>query len=312
MSTNVLLQLYKDGWREQTAPVIDDNLRIEGLLGTGSLEQAEARRVAIGQLDLYASPIESNTVAVEPAGIADTPWISHVPGQSVLLGAEDQLVESLTFTRDQDGHVDYVAELGTHHDTPEERSALATKKMSNGTLGGTSRVAQPIDQTPAPAILTPLPPTCCTWGFTGRGSGVIAASDAEGILIAAPQAAAGGDLFIPPDEDLLPAGLWSIQGTIIVSFAAAVTGEVAVEAVPPDAGDGDDPAAAGGRLEGLGYVDGADRLVFRYGGVLLLDIPWTIQIVVTNSTGQTATVTATMEGFGQQCTCELATTAGGG
>jgi hypothetical protein len=158
-TTNTLLQLYKGGWREQTAPVITDNLRIEALLGSGAIErEPEAERVAEAQLELYANPIIERTVAVAPVAFADTPWLSHVPGQTIDLDAEDQLVESLSYQRNDDGRLDFAAEIGTHIDTPEERNANALKKMSNGTIGGTSKAAQPVATTPSSEPLTPDPP----------------------------------------------------------------------------------------------------------------------------------------------------------
>lgn len=146
-SVTVLLQLWGRGWREETAPVVEHNLRIEALLGTGAIDtETEASTVALGQLDIYALGPDAETVAVEPVGQADTPWLSHRPGELVTLESRDEVVESLAMTRDPGtGLVRYVAELGTHVDTPEERQALTAKKMSNGTIGGTSRVAQPLD-----------------------------------------------------------------------------------------------------------------------------------------------------------------------
>lgn len=311
-TVNVILQLYIGGWREQTATAITDNLRIEAALGSGAIKsEAEARRVATGQFNMYATPITSRTVAVEPVDFGDTPWLSHVPGNTITLGADQELVESLAFRRDQDGHIDYAAELNSHVDTPEERRDLALKKMSNGTFGGTSRPAQPFNTTPPPGILTPLPPTCCTWGFNG-GAGY--AIDAGDFLTVAIGTDANGNLYPPSfaTAGQLEGGLWHITGQIRVTAAGPASGDIAVFYAAPFESSGADPAASGGQIIGFGYLAGETQTVIPFDGVVLLDAEWTPELVLFNTTDQDITGTIRYNASGTSCSCRLATTPGGG
>lgn len=177
MPVNVVLQLYQGGWREQTADVVANNLRVEGVLGTGSLErEGEAIRVATRQLELYAEPTRSETVGVQPVDYGDTPWLSHRPGSTVELDAEQELVESLSYTRDEDGLVTFAAELGGHIDTPEERSQSTANKMSKGDFGGLSKVAQPLSTIPSIDTYRPaaVAEGCeCSWALVeGDGTSI--------------------------------------------------------------------------------------------------------------------------------------------
>lgn len=58
--------------------------------------------------------------------------------------SRNERIHTLSVTEDEDGNVSLVPELVDVILKPEERVAIALKKMSNGTLGGQSRVAQPV------------------------------------------------------------------------------------------------------------------------------------------------------------------------
>lgn len=322
-TANVLLQLYKGGWRTEVAPVIVDNLMIEAALGSGSVESAaEASRIAQAELARYAAPIVSEVVAVEPVDFADTPWLSHIPGDLVACDGDDRVVESLTFQRDSVGHITYAAELDSHHDTPEERMELSAKKMSNGTLGGTSRPAQPLNLDDQPRLMVPASNACCTWAFNGVG-GIggtdIDPNDSAPALLAPSDLGAlypSGTFLGPSSSPELPAGVWHLSGwaTVTLDAPPSAGGYIRVSAynLPVEPGL-TDPAAFGGQIRGTGYANGATLYTFPVTAAFWLADPWPPGVLFFNLTDAVVLdASLNLFGMGTSCYCSMGSAGGEG
>src|SRR5690606_23858289 len=78
-------------------------------------------------------------------------------GDSVWVDGAMRRVMAVTAQMDPDrpGRVTWVPQLGDLIDAPATRAARAQKKMINGTLGGTSKIASPLSMIPVSA------PDCC-------------------------------------------------------------------------------------------------------------------------------------------------------
>lgn len=159
MRTNALLVRWGDdpgGWF-----MLDDSptLRIEGTLGLGHIKtKAEASYQATGELDRFTAGQVEVSVGLDPSGAGDVPFTDWAIGDVVAVDAVEYRVVSLTVAPDpgRPGRLVYVPQLGDVVESSEKRLARASKKMTNGTLGGASRIATPLS-----AIHKPDPANCC-------------------------------------------------------------------------------------------------------------------------------------------------------
>lgn len=316
---NVLLHLIETGWREQTADVVADNIRIEGLLSSGAVDnEAEAERIATQELLRYSTPVLSDSLLVDPVDANDTPFISHYEGQTVdLVGTGQSDVESVSFSRDEDGHVTYATELHGHIDTPEERAERRSQKMIDGTFGGVSKVAQPTrPRFEADQFKPALPDAvCCTWAanLTGGSADNINPSGSLVVDANSPQNDIEGMLF-PSDSGLvgiLPAGIVHISGYIDVEFVTEPTvgGWVVAQQLISEEGD---PIDAAGWVRGKGYVIPGVNLTVDFSGDILFDDDWNPGITVVNFTDAVITqVGVWYTAHGVECSCVHGATAPG-
>lgn len=148
MRTNSFLVRWGGGWAERVkAASVATVGRMESLLGLGALGSlAEVYRVADGQLDEFARARTQTDVSILPIGSGDTPYVGVHVGDRITVQGVPHRVLGFTVSEDQaTGRTLYVPTL---NDTvvldPIERMAQAIAKMIPGTLGGRSKVAQPV------------------------------------------------------------------------------------------------------------------------------------------------------------------------
>lgn len=149
---NALLVRSGTGWTERTdAPSIATNTRFEAFLALGAIQTEDGvDAYADSQLDIYADPREEITAGIAPIGTVDTPYLDYQVGDVVTVpdsaGAPtSERVRAITVTEDADTGIavftptfkDFILERA-------EQIQVAIKKMSNGSLAGSSQVAQPI------------------------------------------------------------------------------------------------------------------------------------------------------------------------
>lgn len=159
MIANALLVLWHGGWRERlNYDVISGSVRVEGLLGLGSIQSPqEADRIADAQLDLFSTPQVEITIGMDPLSEEDTPYLGYNLGDTMTIAESVERVISISITEDDDGILTFVPQFRDSLPTEQDRLNLAIKKMSNGTLGGSSKPA-----TPASLInIATNAPNCC-------------------------------------------------------------------------------------------------------------------------------------------------------
>lgn len=129
----------------------------EATLGLGALRDAgEVTRIASAQISTLSTQREELRVAIEPVG-GDRPCLDFDTGDWITVhrssGPELVRVMSIAFTEDTDGMVTWVVTCKDRISDTAERFATALSKMSNGTIGGDSRVAQPLWPAIPPAAM---------------------------------------------------------------------------------------------------------------------------------------------------------------
>lgn len=149
MTATVLLVRSYAGWHEVDA---GGPIRREALLGLGALaSKGEAVRVATRQLGVYANPREEITVDFAPP--ADDPLIAFVTmkaGDVVSTPsrtgpASFERILQITCAEDDNGRLTDAVVLKDLVRLMEERHEEALKKMTDGTMAGDSKVAQPVN-----------------------------------------------------------------------------------------------------------------------------------------------------------------------
>lgn len=116
--TNALLVRWAGGY---TTVTNDDSItaygRREDFLSAGDAQSThEAERLALGLLARLAWPSEAITVAIEPTGTDDVPYVDFAPGDNVTAPnaagiPQSWRVKGITVTEDDEGHPIYVPEL---------------------------------------------------------------------------------------------------------------------------------------------------------------------------------------------------------
>lgn len=164
---NALLVKWHGGWAEAVdGGSVAAHGRHEAQLALGAAQSGdEALRVAVAQLDFYAHPREQYSADIEPAADEEVmPFLAFRPGDTVAVPARDgslsnQRCMRLSAAMDENGQMTFAGDFGDELLSPAERWELALKKMSDGTLRGTSVVA-----TPASAVqfdVGAVTPDCC-------------------------------------------------------------------------------------------------------------------------------------------------------
>lgn len=111
---NVLLVRWADGFVEVVAGTISPRRR-EAFLSLGRSPSA-ARATAEAQKHLVTAPREKVTVATEPAGSADQPYVGYGVADTIgvpdMAGAnQSRRVRSLSVTEDDEGNPSFVPGL---------------------------------------------------------------------------------------------------------------------------------------------------------------------------------------------------------
>lgn len=149
MSTSVLLVRWHGGWHEVDSGLPD---RREALLGLGAVQSVgELERIANRQLDVFSDQRTEITVGLAPVDDTDTPYLAFTTGDTVTVPDEagaptSERVMAITVTEDEEGIVTFVPVMRDVILDEQARFAQAIKKMSNGTIGGHSKVATPAAQ----------------------------------------------------------------------------------------------------------------------------------------------------------------------
>lgn len=164
MITTALLVRWGNGWHDvaSDAAVLAHG-RKEAALGLGAAQSlAEVDTVARQQLAIFGDPrteiacdlaVRSDSERPFVAfGTADRVAVPDLPGRP----PANQRIQAITATMDDEGVVTYAVELADVLLTERERFAESIKKMANGTLGGDSKVAQPVA-----AVASVTTPDCC-------------------------------------------------------------------------------------------------------------------------------------------------------
>lgn len=159
MIVTALLVRWTEGWHEViNAAGIAATGRKEGMLGLGAVTSlTEVETVTKEQLNYFADPRTEIGADVAPIGTADTPFVAYRTGDSIVVPdlpgrpASAQRVQAITATMNDDGRVTYAVELNDVLLDERERFAETLTKMANGTLGGWSKVGQPVSGIGAPS-----------------------------------------------------------------------------------------------------------------------------------------------------------------
>lgn len=146
---------HEGGWTEvqNGAGITALGFDIEGLIVVDHIPSLpEVLKQAQAQLDLFAVGQTEITV-----GLADYDD-SFGLGDLVEVDGTERRVMIQTYSRDPDrtGRIIQIPQVGDVIDTPERRWSRSIKKMSNGTLGGTAKIASPIA-----SISTAIASDCC-------------------------------------------------------------------------------------------------------------------------------------------------------
>lgn len=239
MGANVFLVRYTGGWAERTDEVsIAAYGRLEALLGLGALGLAESCRVADGQLADFSEPREQTDIQIDPANDDEKPYVGLVHiGDTVDVDGEDHRILGVTVTEDRDtGRVIYTPTLNDHVILgATERFAQALAKMVKGTMGGRSRVAQPVVPfyvaRPHPEVVSP------EWDrydlATARKSAVFGSVNLWNDPTIRTGAVFGQTVSLyAPDDSLLPAGydIWGRAWSFLKRTEPAPSVDVHVEA----------------------------------------------------------------------------------
>lgn len=169
MITTALLVRWTNGWHDVTSAAgVAAHGRKEAALGLGASQDInEVNTVANQQLAIFADPRTEIATDLWPRDAADTPYVAFTTADRVMVPdlpgqpPSREVVQAITVTQDEDGNVTYAAELRDVLLDERERFAETLTKMANGTLGGDSRVAQPVSSvsaTDTPDCCPPQPP----------------------------------------------------------------------------------------------------------------------------------------------------------
>lgn len=180
MIVNTLLIRWAGGWREvAVAESTTTHGRREALLGLGALQStAEVDRVAAGQFAVYANPRTEINIDLAEVDDDDRPYFGFGVGDTINVPDIDgtmaaERVVGLTASLDDDGRVTYAPDLKDVILTAQERARQNDQKMTAGSLGGDSKVAQPAalavapppSPRPAPSAAASGPPTASLAGL---------------------------------------------------------------------------------------------------------------------------------------------------
>lgn len=148
MGANVLLVRSALGWseRERMSSTAAYG-RMEAMLTLGSTaSEAEVIRLGEGQLDDFAEPRVQTDIVIEPPTNADTPYVGYAPvGATVGAESVSHRMLAVTVNEDEDGEAHFVPSLNDQVVLrSEERIAQWLGRMIRGSLGGRSRIAQPV------------------------------------------------------------------------------------------------------------------------------------------------------------------------
>lgn len=161
-----LLVRWAGGW--DNVPSFPSGGGREATLGLGATQSRdEMLRVGQAQLGQIADVRTEIAAELQPTSLDDTPVVSFQPGDFVYVpdwdGPDWVRVISIGGSLDDDGRLSWAIELRDRILDARERSEQALKKMDNGTLRGSSKVASPVGEVGKRSI----PPT----KFGGGGCG---------------------------------------------------------------------------------------------------------------------------------------------
>lgn len=151
MIVTALLVRWANGWHDVTDDVaVGVHGRKEAMLSLGGAQSiAQAEQIAKSQLEIFADPRTEIGCDIAPNGDHDEPYVDFVAGDFIICpdvpgrGATRNQVQAITVTMDDDGHVTCALDVRDILLDDRERFDEAISKMTNGTLGGESKVAQP-------------------------------------------------------------------------------------------------------------------------------------------------------------------------
>lgn len=153
---NALLVRYAFGYRlVEDAASIAALGRHEAFLSLGAIQSVdEVDRVGAALLGLSAFPNIATTAGIEPTGAGDNPFADFGVGDWITAPDEtgvpsSQRVLGLSVTEDAEGNPLFAPELRSLADELDERLQRWLRRMSAGTLGGSSESASPASSTPA-------------------------------------------------------------------------------------------------------------------------------------------------------------------
>jgi hypothetical protein len=168
MIVTSLLVKWSEGWHEVASLTgIAMWGRKEATLGLGAAQSVdEVNTVGTQQLTIFADPRTEIACDVAPRTEAETPIAGYTAGDTIIVPDRTgqppirERIQAITATVDEDGRVTYAVELRDVLLDEQERMAESIAKMANGTLGGDSKVAQPIMFFPSLSEpnMTPSPP----------------------------------------------------------------------------------------------------------------------------------------------------------
>lgn len=164
MITTALLVRWAGGWHEVTRPAsITAHGRKEAALGLGASQSvAEVETVAGQQLAIFGDPRTEIAGDYAPRSDSELPFVAFGTADRIAVPdmpprpPANQRVQAITATMDDEGVVTYAIELADVLLSERERFDETLKKMANGTLGGDSKVAQPVG-----AVASVTVPDCC-------------------------------------------------------------------------------------------------------------------------------------------------------
>lgn len=152
---NAFLVGWPKGWLDRTRQesVDDVGYRVEATLGLGAaLSIKEAWRDADAELDRLARTQETYELSFVPRDVTEVPGIGWFVGDFAAIehperGTEAVEIVACRVTVDDDGYVEFAPKMGDVWDDHATATNRTMKKMANGTLGGQSKIATPIDGT---------------------------------------------------------------------------------------------------------------------------------------------------------------------
>lgn len=157
---NALLVRHSHGtlWVVDAASVTTYG-RVEAYLELGAAGADEAARVGLAVLAERAAPVVAVSAGLEPAGAGDAPYVDFAVGDRVTVPAmsgppELVRVVALSVTEDDEGNPVFSPELHSLRDERVRALERSVKRMSNGTLAGSTDAASPAGP-PARSDITP-------------------------------------------------------------------------------------------------------------------------------------------------------------